>query len=216
MFWMLKYFVNIVLLFPIFLNAQITISNLSLTDTTQNIFYIGIDNTIKISGKQYDPANQKHVIMGGGGTLQKKEKGVYIVRVQEETDDCKIWITLNNRPVSKHHFRVRKIGDYVVRYSGLKDSIATINQLLINPFIYVDIPGSYYKHNINITSFSATFIIHSVDSLETLSTSNRLTAEQIETIKKLIPGNKIYFNNIYAVSPDGRRRRLTSFTITIK
>ena len=198
------------------IKAQVSISNLSLTDTSQNIFYIGVENVIKISGKQYDPAIHKLAIMGGGGTLLKKEKGVYIVRVQDETHDCNISIRVNNKGVSKHHFRVRKIGDIVARYGGLKDSTATVNYLLANPFIYVDIPGSYYKHNINITSFSATFIGGDFDSLVTVSTGTRLTTQQIEIIKKLKSGNKIYFNNIYAVGPDSRRRKLSPFTIIIK
>lgn len=101
MLWMLRFCLHIILLSPVFLNAQISIINRSLTDTTQNIFYLGVDNIITISGKQYDPVKQHTVIMGGGGTLHKMEKGVYAVRVQEETDNCQVWITENNKPVFK-------------------------------------------------------------------------------------------------------------------
>ena len=198
------------------IKAQLSIFNLSLTDSTQNIFYIGVDNIIKISGKQYDPVKHHTRIIGGGGTLLKKAKGVYIVKVQNETDHCQVWLSENNKSVFKQNYVVRRIGEGIVRYGGLKDSNASVNQLLANPFIFVDIPGSYYKPNINITSFAATFIGSDFDSLVTVSTGARLTTEQIETVKKLRSGNRIYFNNIYALGPDSRRRKLSPFTITIK
>ena len=211
---------SIILLFllsAMCINAQLSISNLSLTDTSQNIFYIGAVNIIKISGKQYDPVKHHTVIMGGGGTLLKKGKGVYIVRVRDETDDCKIWITENNKPVSKHNFRVRKIGNVVHNYGGSIDSTATIDELLSTPFLYIGIPGSYYKHNFTITSFSAVFMTKDSDSItNTTATGNLLTTEQKELIKKLSSGDLIVFERIYCVGPDNRRRLRTPIVINIK
>ena len=203
------------LLFTFCIKAQLSISNLSLTDTSQNIFYIGVDNRIRISGERYSPLNQSLSITGGGATIAGL-MGNYIIRVQNETDNCQIWIKENAKTVFKQSFFVRKVGDVVVRYGGLKDSTATVNQLLANPFLYIDIPGSYYKHNYLITSFSAIFIFRDLDSMQTLASGNLLTTEQIELIKKLIAGNKILFDQIYAVSPDGQRRKLKPFTLTIQ
>ena len=73
----------------------------------------------------------------------------------------------NRKLIFKKNFFCREMGDLVLRYGGLKDSIATISQLLANPFLYLGIPGSYYKHNLNITSFTATFIGNKFDSLKT-------------------------------------------------
>ena len=198
------------------IKAQLSISNLSLTDTSQHIFYIGVDNIIKISGKQYNPVKHQTAIIGGGGTLLKKGKGVYIVKVQNETDHCQIWISENKKSVFRQNYIVRKVGDIVVSYGGLKDSTATVSQLLANPFLYIDIPGSFYKHNYSITSFSAIFINRDADSVRASAVGNLLTTEQKELIKKLLPGNKILFDQIYAISPDGRRRKLQPFIITVK
>jgi len=119
--------------------------------------------------------------------------------------------------IFKQNFRCKKINsDITPKYAGIKDSVASVNQLLANPFLYVDLPGCYYKSNFYITSFTATFIGGDLDSLKTYAVGNLLTNEQKELIKKLNTGNKIYFDQIYSLSPDSRRRKLKSFTITIK
>ena len=207
--------ITILLLSSLLIKAQITITNHSLTDTSQNIFYIGVDNLIKISGKQYKPLEQSLVIKGGGASMGGVG-GTYIVKVQKETDDCSMWVNGNGKTIFKKDFRVRVVGDIVVRYGGLKDSIATINQLLTNPFLFIEIPESYYKHNFQITSFTATFISQELDSLKTYLVGNMLSTEQKELIKKLRTGDKIFFDQIYALGPDSRRRKLKSFTITIR
>ena len=203
------------LLFSFSLRSQIVITNLSLTDTTQNIFYIGVDNVVKISGKEYKPLNQSVVITGGGATMTGL-MGDHIIKVQKETDECSMWIYENRKRIFEKKFICRTIGDVIVRYGGLNDSIATVNQILANPFLFIDIPGSYYKHNYHITSFTAIFISHDLDSLRTFSVGNLLTDDQKELIKKLNSGDKIFFDQIYALSPDDRRRKLKPFIIIVK
>ena len=199
------------------IKAQLSIFNLSLTDSTQNIFYIGVDNIIKISGKQYDPVKHHTRIIGGGGTLLKKAKGVYIVKVQNETDHCQVWLSENNKSVFKQNYVVRKVGNIVHNYGGSIDSTATIDQLLATPFLFIGIPNSYFKHDFTITSFSAVFMKKDSDSTTTITASgNLITSEQKEIIKKLSPGDSIVFEKIYCVGPDNRRRLRTPIIIKIK
>ena len=203
------------LLFSLDSKSQITISNHSLTDTTQNIFYIGIDNLIKISGEQYNISERSMTITGGGATISGVGR-TYIIKVQKETDDCRITIYVNRKRIFEKKFICRKIGDIVVKCGGLNDSIATVNQVLANPFLFIDIPGSYYKHNYSIGSFNSVFISHDFDSLRTFSVGNLLSDEQKELTKKLNSGDKIFFDQVYALSPDSIRRKMKSFLITIK
>ena len=118
------------------LRSQIIISNVSLTDTTQNIFYIGVENVLKISGKEYRPLSQSVAIKGGDVELIPRGIGTYILKVQKETDSCQMWIGTNKKIIFKKNFICRKVGDIVVRYGGLNDPIATVNQLLANPFLF--------------------------------------------------------------------------------
>jgi hypothetical protein len=63
---------------------------------------------------------------------------------------------------------------------------------------------------------TATFISQELDSLKTYSDGNMLSTELKESIKKLRTGDKIFFDQLYALGPDSRRRKLKSFTIIIK
>jgi len=215
--------ITILLLSSLLIKAQITITNHSLTDTSQNIFYIGVDNLIKISGKQYKPLEQSLVIKGGGASMGGVG-GTYIVKVQKETDDCSIWVYENGKSIFKKKFICRKIGDPVVKYGGLNDSImtynksvkASINQLLENSFLYIDFPGSYYKHKYQILSFATLMLSDKTDSLSVSGDGNMLSSKQKEMIKKLQPGDAIVFEDIYCLDPDKRRRKLTPFIIEIK
>src|SRR5262245_33603372 len=112
------------------LRSQIVISNLSLTDTTQNFFYIGVENKIHVTGKDYDPVKGKFTVAGGGCYFKYLGKGNYVYICEMETDDCTVRYSENGKLVFKQNFKCRKVGDITARYGGLKDSIATVNQLL--------------------------------------------------------------------------------------
>ena len=221
---MLRLFFHIILLTPVFLKAQVTICNLSLTDTTQNIFYVGVDNLVKISGNQFHYLKQSVAIWGGGAVITPRGPGLYIIKVEKETDSCKMWVGTHKKIIFKKNFICRKIGDFVLRYGGIKDSImtynrpvkATIDQLLVNSFLYIDFPGSYYKHNYQISSFATLMLSDKADSLSIPGDGNMLSSKQKEMIKKLQPGDAIVFENIYCLGSDSRRRKLTPFIIEIK
>ena len=215
---MLRFCLHIMTLFPVFLNAQISIINRSLIDSTQNILYIGVDNILKISGKQYDPVKQHTVIMGGGGTLQKKEKGVYTLRVEEETDNCQIWVTEKNKPVFKQNYRCRIIeGNPIARLGGVRDSFATIEQIVTSPSLIVEIPGTFYKQQCKVISFALSMDCQIFEDMWHEEITGHIIPEgAISRIRKVRKGSGIFFDNIYAVSTDGRRRKLKPFMITIK
>ncbi|HEY5774078.1 MAG TPA: GldM family protein, partial [Chitinophagaceae bacterium] len=98
----------------------------------------------------------------------------------------------------------------------IKDSAASINEILINPFLHLFRENCFYKKEFTITSFRAMFIGYDSDSLNTYAMGNLLTQEQIDLIKKLRRSDIIYFNEIYAFGPDSRRRKLTPFIIIIE
>ncbi len=52
--------------------GQVNIINESLTDSSINIFYIGVDNKISITGKMYNEATNVVRISGGGSSIYKE------------------------------------------------------------------------------------------------------------------------------------------------
>ena len=127
-------------------------------------------------------------------------------------------VNIFNRSLTDSSLRIVYIGvDNFLEIKGvIKDSVASINEILINPFLRLFRENCFYKKQFMITSFRATFIGYDLDSLNTNAPGNLLTQEQIDQIKKLRRGDKIFFNEIYAVGPDSRRRKLTPFIIIIE
>ncbi len=194
-------------------NSQINIINESLTDSSKNIFYIGVDNRVRITGF---PDNCRLAITGGGGTLQTSGNDhQYIVRVSTPIDDCQLILLKGTKNIFRKSYLIRTIGDPVATLSGIKDTTVNRNRILFNPFLSIVIPNCYVQLNYQVISFTATFINGS-DSILTIANGNLLSKEQVSLVKEVDAVSKIYFDNIRAYRPDGRTRKIPPFWIKIQ
>ena len=210
---MLKFFLHINFLFPIFLNAQVNIVNRSLIDSSLNIAYCGVENVIELTGYK---GSGKISSLATNGTLTELGQHKYVLKPSKE-GDCLISFHNDRKKIITKTFRCDSLkGELKIRLARVTDTVATIHQILANPFLISEIPGSYYKSPVYITSFVATFIAVNFDSLRTEATEHLLTQEQVNIVKQLHRGDKILFQNIYFFWPDGRRRKYPPFVITIK
>jgi GldM C-terminal domain len=213
---MKKYLFFLLIITGISTNAQVSIYNHNLTDTTQNFLYIGVENNIIISSKGYNEATNLVMISGGGASISKQSANHYIIRASSVTDDCKIWVSeKNGKTVVEKNYKVRLAPEPVAQLGTLRNTEATISQILTNPFITTSFPDCFLKCPYKVVSFRATFV-QDTDSLITLTQWNILTNEQIKNTKALVPGDNIYFDNIRANSPDSRTIKLPPFYIKIK
>jgi hypothetical protein len=193
--------------------GQINIINQSLTDSTLNILYIGVDNRIKVTGYN-DSYNL--TITGGGGSLYKTGKNEYIVHSSTPTMLCELVILKGTKHIFRKSYEVRTISTPIATTCGLKDTTVKAGDLLVNPFVSVFTPGCYLRLNYRIISFHATFI-QDTDSTITISKSNMFSTEQIQMIKILKPGDKIYFDDLRYIGPnDARNLPPLPFWIKIK
>ena len=198
------------------IKAQVSISNLSLTDTSQNIFYIGVDNTIRISGEDYNSTKQGLAILGGGGTLFKKSPGLYTVKVKYQTDDAHLLIMENHKSVFKKNFKVRNLGfPPIASLNGFKDTIITLSQLLVNPILQISIPDCFYKLDFSVLSYKATFKQREKKT-SIIVNKNELTEKHREILGRLSTGDKIYFEEIVATTGSFQNIKCLPFEITIK
>lgn len=196
-------------------SAQTDIICLNLTDSTQSYFYIGVDNPIKVTGQKF-PDNYSVNISGGSATITKVSPNNYIVRVTSVTDEFKIWITDKKGKIFfEKTFKTRTIPAPIETLSGLRDTTLSRNRILLNPFLSIVFPECYFRLNMPIISFDATFI-NAGDSISTIGDKNFLSKEQIKLIKEMEPGTKIYFSNFRTLGPDDGDRYLRPFWIRIE
>jgi len=200
------------------LKSQITVANLSLTDTTQNIFYIGVENKVHVTGKGFDPVKGKFAVSGGGCSFKNLGKGNYVYKCEMETDNCTVRYSENGKSIFTQGFRCRKIGDPLARLAGIRDSLATVDEIISNPFLIVEIPNAFYKHGCQVTAFVITMDGASFEEKNEVDSiaGYIIPTHVITKIKKLRKGDMIYFDQIRCLCKDSRSRKLKPFGITIK
>jgi len=197
---------------PIVCFSQVNIINRSLTDSSLNIAYLGLDNAIELTGYK---KSVKLIFLITNGTMTDIGQNRYVLRPKNEGECIISFHNQGNKIISKL-FRIDTLGDMKIRLAGVQDSVASIHQILANPFLISEIPKSYYKSPVYITSFIATFIGEKFDSVRTNAMGNLFTQEQIDIIKQLRQRDKILFQDVYFFWPDGRRRKYPPFVIAIK
>ena len=196
---------------PFFTFSQVNIINRSLTDSSLRIAYIGVDNFLELKGMKI--SDDVKVISSQGNVTKTNTN--FTLRVPF-CDSIFITVQKKGRQILKEKFKCDQLYDPILQLGAIKDSVASVKEILINPFLRFFRENCFYKKQFMITNFTAVFISQELDSLNTYAVGNLLTSEQKELIKKLKTGDKTLFDQIYALGPDSRRRKLSPFTITIK
>jgi hypothetical protein len=193
-------------------HSQPGIFNISLYDSSRPILYAGIDNWIRL--KNID-LTKGRVSITNGMLVMKTSTKVIIARTNAVGEKVIITFTKNNIPVLKKEFSVDSIPAVKARLGYINDTIATLSQILVNPYLTVTC-NCYAKLNIQILSFKLELDTSQDDEDVGQGIGNKMTEGQIARIRQLTRGDKLIFTDIKAVSADGRTRRLQDFKIIIK
>lgn len=211
----LRKFLILVALLPLNLSAQIDLINLSLTDSSKSVVYIGVDNRMEIKGIPSDP-NIK--ITASELRIEKSkwdENQYYCYASKRGKDEIKIY--RNDTLLFTKLFTIDRINDPAVYFGDLTDTIATVKEVLQNPFLHVEIPYCYYDHGFRIIEFEVGFFIKSLgDTVITGRTTGfKLLKEHLYIIEQLEAGEKIIFTRL-KVFAYGCFINLKPFSITIR
>ena len=187
----------------LFSSGQVSIINRSLTDSSLDIAYVGVDNHIALKGIN----NFSTLIISvTNGTIEKYVANDYIFRTSN-TGSSTINVKQNGKIIASKTFKGEMFPSEVIRLGNLKDSILSIRQIQLNPFLVIVLPNCLCKYNFQIVSFSAIFFKHETkDSIITTAKLHQFSPEQLAIIKELKPGDTIYFSNIRFIGgPDDAR-----------
>jgi len=188
---MLRLILLSVIIFPFNLPAQVNVINRSITDSSKKIVYTGVDNRLEITGLE---SFKTITITTNRGSLSKSGKLIYNLRT---TSEYSFFITVIKDGLTVYYekFNSEELSEPIARIGNIKDSIGTVDDILSNPVLSVDFPGSLYRDTCKITEFE----FRDDASDEPLrSTDNKLTEEQIKVIKKTKKKEDIIVENISA------------------
>jgi gliding motility-associated protein GldM len=184
--------------------------------TKMNVLYIGVDNPVSIAAsggaEQLNPS-----IVGGGGSLTKVGPGQYIARVNSVTDDCRIVVNVAGKVAGQQVFRVRTIPDPVATVGGYSSG----DNIAAGAFRAQGGVGAYIKDfpfelKYSVTGFTVTGETDDGDLIEAQSQGNTWSAQAKNVVNRVKAGQTITIDNIRAMGPDGRSRKLPSLVYYIK
>ena len=201
----------LVLLFSYAAKAQPDILNISLTDSTKNILFVGVDNRLLLKNISLTQGS----LSIRNGVLVTKLAKEFVARVNSDSTKAVITFTKKNKVVFSKEFEIASIPDPVARLGYIPDSIASIGQILANPYLTSGC-NCYLNYPVYIISFKLSINKVQGDEYGGFATGNKLTGEQIKQIRECSSGDKLVFTDIRALGPDSRTRKLPDFTITIK
>jgi hypothetical protein len=205
------------LFFAASLSAQPVLKNLSLNNPALDILYIGVENDLIIEGVS-DKKNLEVVV---GEKICEESNGRYYAMLHTPgTVKVSVYRKGKNARqllISKE-FRSVVLSYPRARLSAATDSILSIAFITANPQLETFYPGSEFKSDCFVHSFRLTITDRNGEELleQTTGQGTRLTKDMIAVIRKLKPGNKLFFDEIRVFCGNGRGQKFEPFTVYIK
>ncbi|HET6766194.1 MAG TPA: gliding motility protein GldM [Chitinophagaceae bacterium] len=179
-----------------------------------NVLFIGVDNPVTISGSG-SVQEIKASISGGGGVLSgggaKRS-----VRVSQVTDECYITVTTPDGKTTRVQFRVRTIPDPTPMVGTNKSGNIPASYFKSQAGVRALVENFYYKTQFNVTSFRITADGNGFDDILEANNTGAEWNEARNIVNRARPGSFITIEDIYAVGPDGTRRKLTPLIYNLK
>ena len=192
-------------------------ANASIALDKMNVLYMGVANPITVAASGGGDDKVQVSISGGGGRLEKTGPGKYNAFVNSITDNCTITVSMDGKVAGASQFRVRTIPDPVATVGGY----ASGDNVPAGAFKAQAGVGAYIKDfpfelQYRVSSFTVTADTDDGDIAEAPCTGNTWSAQAQQIIRNLKAGRLVTIDNIRAVGPDGRSRKLPSLVYYIK
>jgi len=213
---MLKILHTLLLLIPLSAFAQLNIINRSLTDSSLNIAYIGVENAIELTERKN---NHRTISFSAtNGTITNVGENRYVLRPLKP-GECVITFTEKNKVLAKKAFFIDNVPEPGPRFSNVNDSIQkgdtkylkiSLSRLVNDPVLRIYAPKCFLKEKGQILSYRITYDGPGFeDQDEILVTGSRLSEDQVKLISKRFRNDTYMFvDEIRCVFPDGRIYRL--------
>ncbi|MFN8208684.1 MAG: GldM family protein [Bacteroidales bacterium] len=190
-----------------------------------NVFYLGVDNPVKVVVSDCKPSEM--VVTVSNGTITGSACK-YVVRPETEGMAI-VRVSVKGVIVGSSDFRVKMLPTPVAKIAGCKTGSIQKSTLLtaekmeavMENFDFIatcKILG--FKMSANqfqqVTDKKSGKVTEQGADVELLSTSELITPEQKKLLEQLKPGQKVYFEEIKASCPDGTIRDLGALILKVE
>ena|GEM_PF-7067793 len=196
--------------------AQIKITNRDALHPDSSLLFIGAENIVTVDGPS---ADYDLTVKSGTANVSKIEAKMYGVKVyNNQPVILQATSTDKSKPgVHTQQFRNDVIRQYEIRVGSAEDTVLTVAHIIANPSLSVIIPGSRFRHNMSVTSFRFAAISGTDTTFsENLTQGSKLNPLQLDQVKRSLRGDKLYFDEIRAATPDSMIYKFHPLTILLK
>lgn len=196
---------------------QVAKPNLVVSATKMNVFYVGVDNPVSISVAGV-PGDKIHPDITNG-RIRKQGDGTYIVNPRRPGNSI---VTVNaeiegkNTSMGTQQFRVKSLPDPVAKVAGKKGGDIEKNVLLAQRVVIADMENFDFDLTFNITSYTISTTDRGGYFIEEPIEGSRITDRARNMIEDARRNQKINFEDIRAIGPDGVERKLAAIVFTVK
>ncbi len=192
-------------------------SNAAVALDKMNVLFIGVENPVTVSGS--GSASQLKVSASGGGINLRASGGGggYIATVNSETNDCIINVTTPDGKTTPFKFRVRSIPDPTPYVGQTKSGDMAAGAFKSQAGVRAIVDNFFYETQFNVTGFRITGDGEGFpEGVEEAINSGAGWNEARKIINKCRTGSFITIEDIRAVGPDGRTRKLTPMIFNLR
>ncbi|HEX2934310.1 MAG TPA: gliding motility protein GldM [Bacteroidales bacterium] len=202
---------------PFTAEYQVAEANAVVSPTKMNVLYIGVDNpiSISVSGIPSDrifATSTNGIIRRSGNSwvaIPRQPGNALIEVVADVYGDGK------KKSMGAMEFRVKNIPDPIGKVAGRKGGAIDKGTLAAQMVVNADLEGFEFDAKFTVTEFTVSALVRGFNQ-EEISKSFKITSAQRDIISNLKKGEKVYFDNIKAVGPDGKPRELPTISFKIQ
>ncbi len=203
---------------PIKHDFEVVQPNVVISPTKMNVFYEALANPVEISVPGV-ASSQLRVNISNAGVSRSGEQ--YIVKPKAGSAGGKAIVTVSAevdgevRRLGSQEFRIKRVPNPQAMVAKLSEGKIKKNLLLAAGYVTAEMGDDFdFDLKFKVTQFSVATVKKGF-YVDAASNSNKFTADQVDLIKGLSRGNRVIIENIRAVGPDGRTRKLGSITFTV-
>jgi len=193
-------------------------SGFSVSPTAMNVLYIGIDNPISITVSGSKDSDVSAVMSSNGSVKRKANSWIATVTKQGKTTiDVYGVIDNEKKLIGKQEFRAKRIPDPIPTLDGVEygNSIKKA-RLVKHNAVLAKLKNFEFEVGFKIVSFD--FLLKSGNDIKSVNgVKSTLFSKRVkDLLKSTKKKDVIFFQNIYAVGPDNKKRKINSIILTIK
>lgn len=197
---------------------QVAEASAVISPTKMNVFYRGVKNPVSISVSGVPKENLMAEISKGsikrGGTDWEVFPGagpegeIVTVRVSAKVDNA-------TRFMGSMDFRVKDVPDPVAEVAGRSQGVIGIGELTRAGGVKATLKNFDFDLDFTVTEFTVSAVLSGGFTKTEVSPGANFNKAQLDILSQVKTGQRVTFENIKAVGPDGKTRTLNSIVLKI-